>query len=140
MKNKDIYTHLLQKVLLAFGALVAAQVAFHLCNLRIFHLDGTREWAGLLLGNLHFGLATVAVFLLPYIILMLLPLQARNRRWYRILVEVFYIAAVLLMIIPRGCNSAYYQYTYRLLSDEIFSYLGISGQMGSLAPHFAVDP
>ena len=141
MKNKttDIYIHLLQKVLLAFGALVAAQVAFHLCNLRIFHLDGTRELAGLLLGNLHFGLATVAAFLLPYIILMLLPLQARNRRWYRILAEVFYIAAVLLMIIPRGCDSPYYQYTYRLLSDEIFSYLGISGQMGSLVPHFAVD-
>ena len=141
MKNKttNIYSYLLLKVLLAFGALAAAQVTFHICNLRIFHLDGMREWTGLLLGNLHFGLATVATFLLPYIILMLLPLQARNRRWYRILTEVLYIAAVLIMIIPRGCNSAYYQYTYRLLSDEIFSYLGISGQMGSLAPHFAVD-
>lgn len=141
MKNKttNIYTHLLLKVLLAFGALSAAQVAFHICNLRIFHLDGIREWTGLLLGNMHFGLATIAAFLLPYIILMLLPLPARNRRWYRILTEVLYIAAVLIMIIPRGCNSAYYQYTYRLLSDEIFSYLGISGQMGSLAPHFAID-
>ena len=141
MKNKttNIYTYLLLKVLLAFGTLAAAQVAFHICNLRIFHLDGMREWAGLLLGNLHFGLATVAAFLLPYIILMLLPLPARNRRWYRTITKVLYIAAVLLMIIPRGCNSAYYQYTYRLLSDEIFSYLGISGQMGTLAPHFAVD-
>ena len=141
MKNKttNIYSYLLLKVLLAFGALAAAQVAFHICNLRIFHLDGMREWVSLLLGNLHFGLATVAAFLLPYIILMLLPLPTRNRRWYRILTETLYIAAVLIMIIPRGCNSAYYQYTYRLLSDEIFSYLGISGQMGSLAPHFAVD-
>ena len=141
MKNKttNIYSYLLLKVLLAFGALAASQVAFHICNLRIFHLDGTHEWAGLLLGNVHFGLATVATFLLPFIILLLLPLPVRNRRWYRILTEVLYIAAVLLMIIPRGCNSAYYQYTYRLLSDEIFSYLGISGQMGALVPHFAVD-
>ena len=141
MKNKttNIYAYLLLKVLLAFGALAAAQVAFLCYNLRIFHLDGTSEWAGLLLGNMHFGLATVAAFLLPFIVLMLLPLPARNHRWYRTSAEVFYIAAVLLMIIPRGCNSAYYQYTYRLLSDEIFSYLGISGQMGSLVPHFAVD-
>ena len=138
-KHTDIYTHLLLKVLLAFGTLMAAQAAFHLCNLRIFHLDEAGEWVGLLLGNLRFGLATVATFLLPYCLLMLLPLPARNRRWYRIITEVLYIAAVLMMIIPRGCNSAYYQYTYRLLSDEIFSYLGISGQMGSLAPHFAVD-
>ena len=141
MKNKttNIYSYLLLKVMLAFGALAASQVAFHVCNLRIFHLDGAHEWAGLLLGNLHFGLATIAAFLLPFIILLLLPLPARNRRWYRILSEVFYVAAVLLIIIPRGCNSAYYQYTYRLLSDEIFSYLGISGQMGALVPHFAVD-
>lgn len=137
-KTTDIYTHLLLKVLLAFGALVLAQGAFHLCNLRIFHLDGG-EWTGLILGNLRFGLATVATFLLPYLLFMLLPLAVRNRRWYRIVTEVLYIAAVLIMVIPRGCNSAYYQYTYRLLSDEIFSYLGISGQMGSLAPHFAVD-
>ena len=137
-KTTNIYTHLLQKVLLAFGALVAAQAAFHLCNLHIFHLDGD-EWKGLILGNVRFGLATVTTFLLPYLTLMILPLPAHNRRWYRILAEVLYIAAVLLMVIPRGCNSAYYQYTYRLLSDEIFTYLGISGQMGSLVPHFAVD-
>lgn len=138
-KTTDIYTHLLLKVALAFGALMLAQAAFHVCNLRIFHLDESGEWLGLIFGNLRFGLATVATFLLPYLVLMLLPLPARNRRWYRIVAEVLYIVPVLMMVIPRGCNSAYYQYTYRLLSDEIFSYLGISGQMGSLAPHFAVD-
>ena len=135
----DIYLHLLKKVLLAFAALMAAQLAFHLCNLRIFRLDGPREWAGLILGNIRFGLATVATLLLPYLLLLLSPLPARNRRCYRTLANVLYIVAVLVIIIPRGCNSAYYQYTYRLLSDEIFSYLGISGPMGSLVPHFAVD-
>ena len=137
--SSDLYLHLLKKVLLAFAALMAAQLAFHLCNLRIFRLDGPREWAGLILGNIRFGLATVATFLLPYLLLLLSPLPARNRRCYRTLADVLYILAVLVIIIPRGCNSAYYQYTYRLLSDEIFSYLGISGPMGSLLPHFAVD-
>ena len=49
-KTNNIYTYLLQKTLLAFGALAAAQLAFHLCNLHIFHLDDG-EWKGLILGK-----------------------------------------------------------------------------------------
>ena len=137
--EKKIYHYLLLKILLAAGTLAAAQVAFYLCNLRIFHISGFGEWMGIVWGNTVFGAATVATFLAPFTLMMLLPVEARWKRWYRTLAEVLYIAAVLMMIVPRGANSAYYQYTYRLLSDEIFSYLGISGQMGSLAPHFAVD-
>ena len=116
------------------------QVMFYLCNLRIFHISGWSEWLGIVLGNIVFGAATVATFLLPYILMMLLPLpKVRMRRWYRTLAEVFYLLAVVLMIVPRASNAAYYQFTYRLLSDEIFSYLGIGGQMGSLLPLFARD-
>lgn len=138
-KGKKIYVYLLLKGLLACGTLAAAQVAFYLCNLRIFHIDGISEWLGIAFGNILFGAATMATFLAPYYLLMLLPFNIRWKRWYRIVAEIFYIVPVLLIIVPRCANSAYYQYTYRLLSDEIFSYLGISGQMGALAPLFAVD-
>jgi phosphoglycerol transferase MdoB-like AlkP superfamily enzyme len=138
-KEHKIYHYLILKMLLAAGTLAVAQVAFYLCNLRIFHIEGFGEMAGILWGNVVFGAATVAAFLGPYLLMMLLPLEVRWKRWYRTVAEVLYVVPVLLMIVPRGANSAYYQYTYRLLSDEIFSYLGISGQMGSLAPHFAVD-
>lgn len=139
-KGSGIYSFLLQKLLLALGTLLLMQVAFYLCNLRIFHLNGWREAGGVLLGNLVFGIATVGTFLLPYMLMMLLPLtRVRWRRWYRTLAEILYIVPMLAILIPRGCNAAYYQYTYRLLSDEIFSYLSIGGQMGALVPHFAVD-
>lgn len=138
-KGLNIYAYLTLKWLLACGVLAAAQVVFYLFNTRIFHVDGLSEWAGVLWGNIVFGLATVATFLAPYYLMMLLPFKFRWKRWYRIVAEVLYIVGVLMILIPRGANTAYYQYTYRLLSDEIFSYLGISGQMGSLAPHFAVD-
>lgn len=138
-KGIKIYVYLLLKGLLACGVLAAAQLVFYLFNLRIFHISGLSEVAGILLGNIWFGAATVATFLAPYYLMMLLPFDFRWKRWYRIVAEVLYIVPVLLILIPRGANTAYYQYTYRLLSDEIFSYLGISGQMGSLAPHFAVD-
>ncbi|MBR4506290.1 MAG: sulfatase-like hydrolase/transferase [Bacteroidales bacterium] len=138
-KGINIYAYVILKWLLACGALAVVQVVFYLFNTRIFHVDGFGEWMGILWGNVVFGLATVATFLGPWFVMMLLPLKVRWKRWYRIVAEVLYIAGVLLILVPRGANMAYYQYTYRLLSDEIFSYLGISGQMGSLAPHFAVD-
>ncbi|MBR6291288.1 MAG: LTA synthase family protein [Bacteroidales bacterium] len=139
-KGKDIYTFLLLKLLLALGTLLLAQVAFYICNLRIFHIANWNEAGGILLGNLVFGIATVGAFFLPYMTMMLLPLtRVRWRRWYRIIAEILYIVPMLLILVPRCCNAAYYQYTYRLLSDEIFSYLGIGGQMGSLLPLFVVD-
>ena len=141
MKNKgfEIPAYILLKLLLALCTLWLTQVLFHLANLRLFHLDGFGEWMGVAWGNVVFGIATVGAFLLPWMLLMLLPVGARRKRWYRILCEVLYIIPVLLMVIPRGANAAYYQYTYRLLSEEIFSYLGIGGQMGTLVPLFAVD-
>jgi phosphoglycerol transferase MdoB-like AlkP superfamily enzyme len=138
-KEYKVYHYLLLKMLLAAGTLAVMQAAFYLCNTRIFHIADFAEWLGILWGNIVFGAATVAAFLSPYLLMMLLPLEVRWKRWYRTVAEMLYIIPVALMVIPRGANMAYYQYTYRLLSDEIFSYLGISGQMGSLAPHFAVD-
>ncbi len=139
-KGQNIYIFLLEKFLLGVGALLAAQVVFLLFNLRIFHIDGLREWVGILLGNIVFCTATIATFLLPYMLLMLLPLtKLRWKRWYRIVAEILYIVPIGVIIATRGSNTAYYQFTYRLLSDEIISYLGISGQMGSLAPLFARD-
>ena len=139
-KGSNIYWFLAQKVLLTMGVLLAAQVAFYLCNLRIFHIADWKEAGGIVLGNLVFAAATVGTMLIPYLTMMLIPLtRVRWRRWYRTISEVLYKTAVLLILIPRGCNAAYYQFTYRLLSDEIFSYLGIGGQMGTLAPMFATD-
>jgi len=139
-RGQNIYIYLLQKFLLGLGTLLAVQVVFLLCNLRIFHIDGWREWGGVLLGNIVFCTATIATFLLPYMLVTLLPLtKLRWKRWYRIVAEILYIVPIGVIVATRGSNTAYYQFTYRLLSDEIFSYLGISGQMGSLAPLFARD-
>ena len=127
-------------MLLALGTLLLMQVAFFVCNLRIFHLDGWNEWMGVLWGNIVFGVATIGAFFAPYLVMMMLPLtRLRWRRWYRTIAEVLYIVPMMLLLIPRGCNTAYYQFTYRLLSDEIFSYFGIGGQMGTLAPLFITD-
>lgn len=138
-KGKGIYSYIVLKLLLAFGALLLSQLMFYVCNTRVLHVDGANEWVGIVWGNIVFGMATLGAFLLPYFLMMLLPVKWRWNRGWQVVSEVLYIVPVIMILACRGANSAYFQYTYRLLSDEIFSYLGISGQMGSLVPHFAVD-
>jgi phosphoglycerol transferase MdoB-like AlkP superfamily enzyme len=138
-KGNGIYALLTKKVLLAFAVLLLMQALFYFSNSSILHPEEKAEWFGILLGNCIFGMATVTTFLLPYLVLMLLPLRLRWKRWYRIVAEVLYVAGVLLIVVPRASNAAYYPFTYRLLSDEIFAYFGIGGQMGTLWPLFLRD-
>lgn len=138
-KGKNIYEYLVLKLLLAFGVLLLLQVLFYFANRHLMQPETSHEWIGLILGNCIFGMATVATFLLPYFTLMLLPFPFRWKRWYRIVAECFYIVGIMLILVPRASNTAYYPFTFRLLSDEIFSYLGIGGQMGTLWPLFLRD-
>lgn len=135
----NTYFYTLYKLLLAFGSLEAMQILFHVANRHIFRPDGFGEWAGIIWGNIVFGLATVCTVLLPFIILMLLPLKARWKRWYHIVTETLYILPWLVVLVAKGADSAYFQYTYRMLSNEIFTYLGNSGPMDKLIPHFMVN-
>lgn len=138
-KGNNTYIYTLHKLLLAFCSLLAMQVLFLVANSHIFRPEGFGEWMGILWGNIIFGLATVCTVLLPFIILTLLPVKARWKRWYRIVAETLYILPWLVVLVAKGADSAYFQYTYRMLSNEIFTYLGNSGPMDKLIPHFMVN-
>lgn len=138
--TRNIYIYLFNKVLIAFVVLLLSQIFFYLDNTRIFHISGINEWLGILWGNVVFGTATVGIILLPYLAANLLPFKFRwNRHYHRIIEVLFYYLPVLFMLISNTCDTAYYQFSYRRLSGEIFRYLGIGGNMGSLWPHFVVD-
>lgn len=140
LKTNNIYLYLFLKQLLAFGVLVATQLFFYWNNTRIFHVEGIREWLGIIWGNITFGIATIGFMLLPYFAANLIPFKFRwNKIYHRTTEVLFYYVPVLFVIITDICDAAYYQYTYRRLSGEIFRYLGIGGNMGSLWPHFIVD-
>lgn len=138
-KGQNTYNYLLHKFLLALCSLWAMQILFHIANKHIFRIESFAEWAGVFWGNVVFGLATMAMVLAPFALLMLLPTKARWKRWYRIVTEVFYVVPVLFVLVARAADSAYYQYTYRMLSNEIFTYLGNSGPMDKLIPNFMVN-
>lgn len=138
--NNNIFLYLFKKALLALLILLATQIFFYLYNLRIFHLANTAEGLGILWGNLKFGLATIGLLLLPFFFLNLLPFHFRwNKHFHRIIEGLFYYLPMLFIIGTNITDGAYYQFTYRRLSGEIFHYLGISGDMGALWPHFLID-
>ena len=138
--TSNIYAFLAMKVLLTFATLILTQVFFHLSNIRIFHVDGFGEWIGIAWGNVIFGMATIGFALLPYLAANLLPFSFRWNKTFRSLTELFlYILPSLFLVVANVCDAAYYQFTYRRLSGEIFRYLGIGGQMGALVPHFLLD-
>ena len=139
IKGNNTYIYLTKKLLLAFVSLMAMQVLFLVANTHLFRPESFGEWMGILWGNIVFGLATVCTVLLPFIVLMLLPLKVRWQRWYRITAEILYLIPWLLVLVADGADSAYFQYTYRMLSNEIFTYLGNSGPMDKLIPHFIVN-
>ena len=138
--TSNIYAYLFSKALLALLLLWAAQAFFYLANTRIFHVAGPAEWLGIVWGNLIFGIATIGCLMLPYFAANLLPFKFRwNNHYHRLTEILLYYVPVLFIIISDICDASYYQYTYRRLTGEIFQYLGISGNMGSLWPHFLVD-
>lgn len=138
--TSNIYAYLFSKALLALLLLWAAQAFFYLANTRIFHVEGPAEWLGIVWGNLIFGIATIGCLMLPYFAANLLPFKFRwNKHYHRLTEILLYYVPVLFIIISDICDASYYQYTYRRLTGEIFQYLGISGNMGSLWPHFLVD-
>lgn len=140
MKTNNIYLFLLMKMFWALVALFATQVLFYLLNQPIFcsSYSSSEVWS-ILVGNMRFGMASVSLFMLPYLVMMLLPFDFRWKKGYRIATE--WVLAVC-MVVALGANiadSAYYQFSYRRLSSEIFVYLTIGGQMGTLVPKFIVD-
>ncbi|MCQ2294233.1 MAG: sulfatase-like hydrolase/transferase [Bacteroidales bacterium] len=140
IKTSNIYKYLLAKSVLALLLLVAAQAFFYFYNTRIFHVQDAREWLGILWGNLIFNCSTLGYVFLPFYAVNLLPFKFRWNKHFHRLTEIFlyYLPIVLLLGINIG-DAAYYQFTYRNLSGEIFKYVGVGGDMGALWPHFLID-
>lgn len=133
-----LYKHLIVRFLLALASLWVAQLLFGLFYPRIFNLE-PMEWVGVLRGNLRFGCTTVATFLVPYMLLMLLPTRARWNKGYRRVANVLYVVPMVLVLGFDFVDCAYYQFTYRRMSYEFLAYLSIGGDMGNLLPLFVRD-
>lgn len=140
INTNNIWGFLLGKYALAVLLLLLSQIYFCCWNTRLFHVETAGEWLSIAWGNLVVGLATVGFALLPYFAAYLLPMKCRHNKHYKRIIEgLFYIIPMLFITIANCCDTAYFQFTYRRLTGEIFQYLGIGGNMQVLIPRFIVD-
>ncbi|MBO7490193.1 MAG: sulfatase-like hydrolase/transferase [Bacteroidales bacterium] len=136
---RNIYGYLITKILIAFVALTLTQVMYYLLNKGHFHIDGIGEWAGIVWGFMRYAMATVTLVLVPFIVINIIPTNIRWKNWYRSLSNILYIIPVLVVVVVNQIDVAYFQFTYRRMSSEMFAYMGVGGDMGNLIPQFLVD-
>ncbi len=113
---------LVWRIVLLYAVLMLCRTAFYLYNAAVL---GPLTWAEagpLLAGALKFDTASIIYADGAFILLSLLPLRLRERRWYRAVQFWYYVAINAVLIAATNlADTVYFRYTQkRFTADEIF--------------------
>ena len=113
---------LVWRIVLLYAVLMLCRTAFYLYNAAVL---GPLTWAEawpLLAGALKFDTASVVYADGVFILLSLLPLLLRERRWYRAVLFWYYVAVNAVLVVATNlADTVYFRYTQkRFTADEIF--------------------
>ena len=113
---------LVWRIVLLYAVLMLCRTAFYLYNAAVL---GPLTWAEagpLLAGALKFDTASIIYADGAFILLSLLPLRLRERRWYRAVQFWYYVAFNAVLIAATNlADTVYFRYTQkRFTADEIF--------------------
>ena len=113
---------LLRRIALLYAVLMLCRAAFWAYNaaqLGVLPQTGLRQLLG---GALLFDTASVVYADGLFVLLSLLPLHLRERRWYRNLLFGYYVAVNSLFVVAANlADAVYFRYTQkRFTADEIF--------------------
>ena len=113
---------LLRRIALLYAVLMLCRAAFWAYNaaqLGALPQTGLRQLLG---GALLFDTASVVYANGLFVLLSLLPLHLRERRWYRNLLFGYYVAVNSLFVVAANlADAVYFRYTQkRFTADEIF--------------------
>ena len=113
---------LVWRIALLYAVLMLCRTVFYLCNAAVL---GPLTWAEagpLLAGALKFDTASVVYADGVFILLSLLPLHLRERRWYRTVLFGYYVAVNSVLVVATNlADTVYFRYTQkRFTADEVF--------------------
>ena len=113
---------LVWRIALLYVVLMICRAAFYLCNAAQL---GPLTWAEagpLLAGALKFDTASIVYADGVFILLSLLPLHLRERRWYRAVLFGYYVVVNAVLVAATNlADTVYFRYTQkRFTADEIF--------------------
>lgn len=113
---------LVWRLVVLYAVLLLCRVVFYLYNAQLIGPIPGSEVMTLLAGALKFDTASVVYADGIFILLALLPLRLRQRRWYRHLMFGYYVAVNSLLVVATNlADTVYFRYTQkRFTADEIF--------------------
>ena len=113
---------LLRRIALLYAVLMLCRVIFYLYNAQLLGPLSWGELGQLLAGSLKFDTASVVYADGVFVLLSLLPLHARERKWYRRLLFWYYaVVNAVLVVAVNMADCVYFRYTQkRFTADEIF--------------------
>ena len=113
---------LLRRIALLYAVLMLCRVIFYLYNAQLLGPLSWGELGQLLAGSLKFDTASVVYADGVFILLSLLPLHLRERRWYRGMLFWYYVIVNAVLIAAANlADTVYFRYTQkRFTADEIF--------------------
>ena len=113
---------LVWRLVVLYAVLMLCRLTFYLYNAPLLGPLAFGEIGQLLTGALKFDTVSVIYADGAFILLSLLPLHLRERRWYRGLLYGYYVAVNSLLVVATNlADTVYFRYTQkRFTADEIF--------------------
>lgn len=113
---------LVWRLVVLYAVLLLCRAVFYLYNAQLIGPIPGSEVMTLLAGALKFDTASVVYADGIFILLALLPLRLRQRRWYRRLMFGYYVVVNSLLVVATNlADTVYFRYTQkRFTADEIF--------------------
>ena len=113
---------LVWRIVLLYAVLMVCRAAFYLYNAAQLGPLTWGEAGPLLAGALKFDTASVVYADGVFILLSLLPLHLRERRWYRAVLFGYYVVVNAVLVVATNlADAVYFRYTQkRFTADEVF--------------------
>ena len=110
------------RILLLYVVLMLCRVVFYLYNSELIGALPREEWWSLLCGSLKFDTVSILYANAVFILLAMVPLHLREKRWWQGMMYWYYVVvnALLLVVVNMG-DAIYFRYTQKRFSaDEVF--------------------
>ena len=110
------------RILLLYVVLMLCRVVFYLYNSELIGALPREEWWSLLCGSLTFDTVSILYANAVFILLAMLPLHLREKKWWQAMMYWYYVVvnALLVVVVNMG-DAIYFRYTQKRFSaDEIF--------------------
>ncbi len=110
------------RILLVYVVLMLCRAVFYLYNAQIIGPLAWNELGTLVAGALKFDTASVVYADGAFVLLSLVPLHVREKRWYQRIQFGYYIVANAVLVVALNlADAVYFRYTLkRITADEIF--------------------